>query len=47
MIYLNETFKTNVSKGAGNYTATGLDPDTSYTIGTHTVDDKGNINQTW
>jgi PGF-CTERM protein len=47
MIYLDGTFKTNVSEGAGNYTATGLDPDTNYTIGTHTVDDKGNINQTW
>jgi PGF-CTERM protein len=47
MIYLNGTFKTNVSKGIRNYTATGLDPDTNYTIGTHTVDDKGNINQTW
>jgi len=46
MIYLNGTFKTNVSRGVRNYTATGLAPDTNYTIGTHTVDDKGNINQT-
>lgn len=41
------TFKTNVSKGAGNYTATRLDPNTNYTIGTHTVDDKEDVNQTW
>ena len=47
MIYLDGAFKTNVSKGTRNYTATGLDPDTSYTIGTHTVDDKGNVNQAW
>jgi len=47
MIYLNGTFKTNVSKDVRNYTATGLDPDTNYTIGTHTIDDKGNINQAW
>jgi len=47
MIYLDGAFKTNVSEGVRNYTATGLDPDTNYTIGMHTVDDKGNINQTW
>jgi len=47
MIYLDGAFKTNVSKGVKHYTATGLTPDTNYTIGTHTVDDKGNINQTW
>ena len=47
MIYLDGAFKMNVSKGVRNYTATGLEPDTNYTIGTHTVDDKGNINQTW
>ena len=47
MIYLNGTFETNVPKGVQNYTATGLNPNTTYTIGTHTVDDKGNVNQTW
>jgi PGF-CTERM protein len=47
MIYLNGTFKANVSKGVRNYTATGLTPDTNYTIGMHTVDDKGNVNRTW
>ena len=46
MIYLDGAFKMNVSKGVRNYTATGLNPDTNYTIGTHTVDDKGNVNQT-
>jgi len=47
MIYLDGILETNVSKDVRNYTATGLTPDTNYTIGTHTVDDKGNINQTW
>ena len=47
MIYLNGTLRTNVSKDVEHYNATGLDPGNSYTIGTHTVDDKGNINQTW
>jgi len=47
MIYLNGTFKTNVTKGVMFYNATGLTPNTAYTIGTHTIDISGNINQTW
>ncbi|MEA1894591.1 MAG: LamG-like jellyroll fold domain-containing protein [Euryarchaeota archaeon] len=47
MIYLDGILETNVSRGVQNYTATGLTPNTEYTIGTHTVDDKGNINRTW
>jgi PGF-pre-PGF domain-containing protein len=47
IIYLNGAFETNVSMGAQNYNATGLDPDTEYTISTHTVDEPGNVNQTW
>lgn len=47
MIYINGIFKTNVSKGVQYYTATGLTPDTEYTISTHTADTSGNINLTW
>ena len=46
-IYINGAYKTNVPKGIKSYNATGLIPYTSYTIGTHTVDTSGNINQTW
>jgi len=47
MVYLNGVFKTNVSKGTQFYNATGLSPDTEYTLSTRTVDTAGNINQTW
>jgi hypothetical protein len=47
MIYLNGIFKTSITKGVQFYNATGLAPDTSYTISTHTVDTSGNINRTW
>jgi len=47
MVYLNGAFRANVSKGISYYTATGLTPNTLYTIGTHTVDTSGNINYTW
>jgi len=47
MVYLNGSFKTTVSKGTQFYKATSLEPDTSYEIGTHTVDTSGNINETW
>ncbi len=47
MVYLNNIYQTNVTKGVQFYNATGLSPDTSYTISTHTVDTSGNINQTW
>lgn len=47
MVYINGIFKTTVAKGVKNYTATGLIPNTSYTISTHTVDTSGNINPTW
>ena len=45
MVYLNGIFKTNTSNSY--YNATGLSPDTSYEIGTHTVDTYGNVNTTW
>ncbi len=47
MIYLNGEFKKNVPSGMKFYNATGLIPDTEYTIGTRTVDKSGNVNQTW
>jgi hypothetical protein len=47
MVYLNGAWKTDVTKGTRSWTATGLLPDTSYTIGTRTVDTSGNINASW
>jgi hypothetical protein len=47
MIYLDDTFMTNVSKGIVHYNATSLNPSTGYTIGTQTVDYSGNVNTTW
>jgi PGF-pre-PGF domain-containing protein len=47
MIYIDQVFKKNVSKGINYYQATGLTPETTYTISTQTVDSEGNINQTF
>lgn len=47
MVYINGVFKTNVSKGKQYYNATGLLPDRTYKISTHTVDTGGNVNMTW
>ena len=47
MLYLNGTFKTNITAPQNYSNITGLYPDTSYELGTHTVDTSGNINQTW
>ncbi|HIH93146.1 TPA: PKD domain-containing protein [Methanosarcina acetivorans] len=44
-IYLNNIFQTNTSTEFFN--ATCLEPETEYTIGTHTVDTYGNVNETW
>ncbi len=46
-VYLNGTFQTNVSKGVQFFSATGLIPDTLYTISTQTIDDNSSVNQTW
>jgi len=46
-LYLNGTFITNIPAPQNYYNATGLLPDTSYTLGTHTVDTAGNVNETW
>ena len=45
MVYLNGTWQANTSNPFHN--ATGLSPDASYEIGTHTVDTSGNVNTTW
>ena len=47
MAYRNSDFATNVSKGAQFYNATSLEPDTEYTLSTRTVDEAGNVNETW
>jgi hypothetical protein len=47
MIYLNGIFQINVTKGTQSYNAASLNPDTTYTISTHTVDSTGNVNMTW
>ncbi len=46
MVYLDGVWKQNVTKGVQSWTATGLSPDTEYTIGTKTVDTTGNMNAT-
>ncbi|MCK4458130.1 MAG: Ig-like domain-containing protein, partial [Methanosarcinales archaeon] len=47
MVYLDGAYMEDVSKGTQHYNATGLAPDTEHEIGTHTVDNAGNINETW
>ena len=47
MVYINETWKENVSSLLNYSNATGLSPNTNNTISTHTVDTSGNVNQTW
>ncbi len=43
-IYINGVFKISVPKGIKHYKAAHLTPNTVYTIGTHTVDNYGNVN---
>ncbi|MDY6930665.1 MAG: Ig-like domain-containing protein [Halobacteriota archaeon] len=45
MVYVDDVWKVNTSDEY--YNATGLTAGTSHTIGTHTVDENGNINTTW
>jgi hypothetical protein len=47
MVYLDGTQQPDVLKGVQCYNATGLAQDTEYTIATRTVDNLGNINDTW
>ncbi|MCK5013636.1 MAG: metallophosphoesterase, partial [Candidatus Omnitrophica bacterium] len=46
-LYLNGTLLTNIPAPQNYYNITGLLPDTSYELSTHTVDTSGNINETW
>ena len=46
-VFLNGVEQTPVPATVGIFTATGLTPNTSYTIGTRTVGPSGVINQTW
>lgn len=47
MVYLNGAWKADVTRGTRSWTASGLLPDTAYTIGTRAVDSGGNINASW
>lgn len=51
MVYIDGTFKTNITKGIRFYNTTNnfssLTPDTDYKISTRTVDTTGNVNSTW
>ncbi len=47
VVYIDNIWKENVSKGQENYNLTNLTADTSYTISTHTKDTNGSINTTW
>ena len=46
-IWIDGKFIENVSSPNHYYNATELNPDTTYEIGTRTVDDSNNINNTW
>ncbi len=46
-VYLNNTFKANVTKGTQFYNTTGLVADSDYLLSTRTVDAIGNINASW
>ena len=46
-VWINGELKANITSPEHSYNATGLDPDTTYEIGTRTVDNLGNVNSTW
>jgi hypothetical protein len=46
-VWINGEFKVDVTTPEHTYNATGLNPNTTYEIGTRTVDLSGNVNQTW
>ena len=46
-VYIDGVFEANVYAPDHEYNATGLTADTTYEIATRTVDDSGNVNQTW
>jgi len=43
-VYIDGVFKADVNAPGNSYNAAGLSPGTTYTIGTETVDNSGNIN---
>ena len=47
MVFIDNKFKGNVSKGKMYYNATNLTANTMHTVSTRTVDMNGNINRTW
>ena len=47
IVFIDDKFKRNVSKGKRFYNATNFEPNTRHTISTWTVDMNGNINKTW
>ncbi|MCX9083992.1 MAG: metallophosphoesterase [Candidatus Methanoperedens sp.] len=47
ILYLNGTHITDIPAPQNYYNFTGLEQDTLYELGTHTVDSSGNVNQTW
>ncbi|PWB54756.1 MAG: hypothetical protein C3F06_03915 [Candidatus Methanoperedenaceae archaeon] len=47
MVFIDNKFKKNVSKGKMYYNATNFKSNTKHTISTWTVDMNGNINKTW
>ena len=46
-VFLDGMHVADIPAGVESYNASGLSPDTEYTISTQTVDDKGNANQSW
>jgi parallel beta-helix repeat protein len=46
-VWIDGVFEAEIYAPDHSYNATGLIPDTTYKIGTRTVDDSGNLNQTW
>jgi outer membrane protein assembly factor BamB len=47
MVYLDNTFTQNVTRGIQTCSASGLKQNTRHTISTRTVDITGNLNKTW
>jgi hypothetical protein len=47
MVFIDNNFMRNVSKGKRFYNATNFEPNTKHTISTWTVDMNGNLNKTW
>jgi exo-beta-1,3-glucanase (GH17 family) len=46
-VYINGSFKQNVSKATNFYNATNLTPSTEYSFSVRTADDNGNVNKTF